>query len=97
MASPDPQGGDMGVKFFSSPFPPQNSRVKAPKSCHIMSVFVAATNPENLVKVLGPVFLLAYFLYAISIQEYVVVNILENGVNIPVSYTHLTLPTNREV
>jgi len=62
-ALPDPQGGRYGgSKIFLPPFPPQNPIVKPPQNCVIMSDFVSPTNCENLVKILGPVFWLAYFL-----------------------------------
>jgi len=51
-----PKGGDMGVKNFYSPFPPQNSLVKPPQNCVIMFAFVSPTNPVNLMKGCAPDF-----------------------------------------
>ena len=56
-----PKGGDMGVKNFSSPFPPQNSVVRPPQNYVVMFAFVSPTNPENLVKGCGPVFFIGPF------------------------------------
>jgi len=61
----------MGVKFFPFPLPPQNFPVQALQNCGIISALQSPTNPENLVIQCRLVFLLAYFSYVISIQEYV--------------------------
>jgi len=70
-----PKEGDIGGQNFFLPLPLQNSLVKPPQSCVIMSTFVSPTNPENLVKVCRPDFFVS------PLENMGLLNILESGVN----------------
>jgi len=55
-----PKGGDMGVKIFFCPLPPQNSLVRPPQNYVVTSAFMSPTNPENLVRIGSQIFLSAH-------------------------------------
>jgi len=61
-APSDPQRGKYGGENFSSTLPPTKLHHHTPQTCIIISAAVSPTHPETLVKILGPFFLLAYWI-----------------------------------